>query len=328
MFSCKVINKILEFYNGKPLIIEGANGSIGLSFLYIFKEYSIKPSPLILSTYASKLDDGWLRFDPNIIHIKASEEGFSKKRSSLLKKMKHINVIYCSGYGRPGIFLNDPKSVINTNISNLVEYSEIENISSFAYMSTSELYSGLEGEANEDSILPTSPQHPRGVYIESKRLGEAIVENIIGNNVPRVASYRVALAFPPKLLDRDNRVMADLIQNAWRDGVVTLNGGESYIRQYQYGPNCARKILASMALGSSTLYNNSGSHIITLGDLARLIGEILGLNVKIKETSADSSAPRSVLVNSQRLNTECNYQTDQELSLAEYITEMINGKSI
>ena len=187
----------------------------------------------------------------------------------------------------------------------------------------------MEGSANEDSHLPTQPQNPRGIYIESKRLGESIVENIIGKNVNRHASYRVALAFPPKLLKNDNRVMADLINNGQKEGVITLSGGSDFIRQYQYGPNCVKKILASMSQGHSTIYNNAGSHIVTLGELAKLIGSILNLEVDIKDIlPSDFTAPKSVLVNSKRLNNESNYILEEELTLMSYITSMINKKNV
>lgn len=329
MLHKETVQKVRSFYDNKPLVIEGSNGSIGLSLLSVFKEYEITPSRLILTTNSSGLDTDWYDFFPNLIHLKSSDNKYDESRLKILKDLKSINVIYCSGYGRPSFFLKDPKSVVTANISNILIYSKLNNLKSFSYMSTSEVYSGNQGSLDENSKLITIPQHPRGIYIESKRLGEAIVENIIGKSVTRFASHRVALAFPPKLLKNDDRVMADLINNGLRDNIIKLNGGGEFVRQYQYGPNCAKKILASMAQGKSNLYNNSGSHIVTLAELANLIGEILNMNVDIEvKTPNDLSAPESVLIDSSKLHKEIGYSVDEELSLKEYIKLMINSKNV
>ena len=73
------------------------------------------------------------------------------------------------------MFLNDQEGIIEANIVNLIDYSIFKNIESFAFMSTAEIYSGLNGSVKENSKLITTPSHPRGVYIESKRLSESII---------------------------------------------------------------------------------------------------------------------------------------------------------
>ena len=150
----------------------------------------------------------------------------------------------------PNLFLNDQEGIIEANIVNLIDYSIFKNIESFA-LSTAEIYSGLNGSVKENSKLITTPSHPRGVYIESKRLSESIISNILSRNIKRCVSFRVALAFPPKLLEFDNRVLSDLINNAKKNGYVNLNGGGNFVRQYQYGPLCALKILAAMSYRKS-----------------------------------------------------------------------------
>jgi hypothetical protein len=328
MFSDKTIKKIVKFFSKKPMVIEGANGSIGLSILSVLKEYKIYPTPLILTTLKSDLDNDWSQYNRKIIHFKNFNLDRSIKKNTI-KKLKSPNIFFCSGYGRPSIFLKNPKSTISSNVSDLMLYCDIKKINSFSYMSSSELYSGLDSSTNEDSLLPTTPQHSRGIYIESKRLGEAIVENIIGKNCNRYASYRVALAFPPKLLKNDNRVLSDLINNSIRTGVVTLHGGAKFIRQYQYGPNCVKKIFGSIVQGKSCLYNNGGSHIISLRKLASVIGKILNLKVKIKKTNNKNlSAPRNVLIDSTLIDYESRYLHKYELSFEEYLSDMIKKKNV
>ena len=142
MLSNVAINKIKNLFNKKPLVIEGANGSLGLSFLKILKNYQIRPSKLLLTTYSSNLEKSWIKFDKNIIHLKSSRSNFLSKRKNILNELTNINVIYCSGYGRPNFFLKNPYGIIDSNITNLVPYSFHKRINTFAFMSTSEIYSG------------------------------------------------------------------------------------------------------------------------------------------------------------------------------------------
>ena len=63
--------------------------------------------------------------------------------------------------------MKNPEAVLDANIHNLIPYKFL-NIKSFAYISSSEIYSGIKGEAFETSLLPTSPQHQE-VYILRQR---------------------------------------------------------------------------------------------------------------------------------------------------------------
>lgn len=329
MISLKSIQKIKKLYHGNPLVIEGANGSVGLSILSNLKHFKIKPNKLILTTRSSEIDNDWKIFDKNLIHLKSNSKNFSKRRENCISKYKKINVIYCAGYGRPNLFLNDQEGIIEANIINLIDYSIFKNIESFAFMSTAEIYSGLNGSVKENSKLITTPNHPRGVYIESKRLSESIISNILSRNIKRCVSFRVALAFPPKLLEFDNRVLSDLINNAKKNGYVNLNGGGNFVRQYQYGPLCALKILAAMSYGNSNLYNNSGNFIIKLKNLGELIAKIFEVKfVNISNFKHDKSAPKNVLVNSNLLNKEIGYQTKNEKNFEHYLRKMINAKNV
>lgn len=320
--------KMYELYNDKPLILEGANGSLGLSFAEILFEEKIIPSLILLTTYSSDINPIWQKVCSNIFHIKNVDDLDFQKRNEIIKGFSSksvVNVIFASGYGQPNKFLNDPFSVIEANILTLLKYSQYKNVGSFAYISTSEIYAGIDGDIDENSDTKSKPQNSRGIYIESKRLAEAIVANILSNKINRTASFRVALAFPPRCIEGDTRVLADLISSG-KNGVVTLNGGAEYIRQYQFGPNAAIKILSAMANGKSTLYNNSGSHIITLGNLAKLISKILDVELDIKSNLIDASAPVSVIINHDLIDSESGYLKENEKSLEEYLMKAIKSE--
>jgi len=221
--------------------------------------------------------------------------------------------------------LNDKQVhvLLQANVDNLLDYQVFTNIDTFCYLSTSELYSGSRGKVAETSPLPTQPQHPRGIYIEAKRMGESIVNHILKRKIRRVASYRIALATPPWLLKDDTRVLSDLIRSAISDGEVVLKGGAQMIRQYQYGPNAVYKIIGSIANGTNELYNNAGSHQTSLGALAGLIGKIFAVPVRIIEKNNDISAPDTVEIDSGLIQKDSGYLLENEDQFEDYLRKII-----
>ena len=324
MIERNLLEKISKNIESNLFVFEGANGSLGLSFLKFLLENKIKPFKLLLTTLSSDLDPEWARLNCPIIHLKARDDCFIKKREEIINSNKNASVIFGSGYGRPNKFSNDPESVILSNINNLLGYSKLD-IKYFGFLSTSELYTGHDNKVLESSMLLSKPSHPRSIYIESKRFAEFIVHNILSRNINRVAIYRVALAFPPKMLNDDTRVLSDLVNGGIDNGVVTLNGGANLIRQYQYGVNAIYKTLGSLYNGHSILYNNSGSHILTLGELAKTISSILNVDCEINDKNQDQTSPKAVLIDNNLINKESSYQLDKEETLETYLKLMING---
>ena len=49
-------------------------------------------------------------------------------------------------------------SVVETNINQLMFYKQIKNGANFAYMSTSEIYSGIMGSPDENSAVISTPR--------------------------------------------------------------------------------------------------------------------------------------------------------------------------
>lgn len=320
MFNQNDLKIIQDKFASVSLVVEGANGSLGLSILKVLFDLNIRPRSLILTTNNSDVSKKWSSVADNILHLKRTNKNFSDLLSNALYE-KEFNLIFGAGYGQPAKFMEDPHGAIEANTNNLLFYKTFK-INYLAYLSTSEIYSGIKGEAFEDSKTISTPEDVRSVYIEAKRLGEAITHNILSLSAERYAVYRIALAFPPKLIPGDKRVLADLVNGGKNNGRVLLNGGADYLRQYQYGPNAILKILGSLVFGHSNLYNNSGEFYLTLGDLATQVADILEVPVEIKSGDG-SGAPAIVNVNSKRISMESRYDSSRELSLAEYLREMI-----
>ena len=328
MVSPLVSKKIYDTYNNRPFVLEGANGSIALSILKVFQELNIIPNRVLLTTASSDLENEWKKSGYEITHLRFMDSEFYKKKEEYLTLLPEVtNVIYGAGYGRPNKFLGDPEAVIKSNVHSLLKYCQTGPFNTFAYISTSEIYTGSPSEVNEDSPFSSSPQHPRSVYIESKRLGEAIITHLVCKKFKRAAIYRTALATPPRMLRNDQRVLSDLIRSAKNEGIVSLKGGSELIRQYQYGPNAAYKMLGSLVNGISPMYINAGAHIVTLGELAQIVARIFKVPYEIESSTIDSSSPQLVLLNFSKINYDSQYTEDQEKDLEFYLRKIVDNSS-
>ena len=74
-----------------------------------------------------------------------------------------------------------------------------------------------------------------------------------------------------------------------------------------------------------TIYNNSGAHVITLEELASTVANVLGAELEVKVDLMDKTAPKVVLIDNRRINSESGYDCSQEKSIHEYLQEMIYG---
>ena len=99
MLSKNVIEKIIQNYSTKTLVVEGANGALGISLAMVLKKLGIKPPDIILTTFNSDLSSEWADVANNITLLKSSDKDFIKQREKHLSTKKtQINVIYGAGY--------------------------------------------------------------------------------------------------------------------------------------------------------------------------------------------------------------------------------------
>jgi nucleoside-diphosphate-sugar epimerase len=327
-FPARVLNDIKEFYDNRPLIIEGANGALGVSALYFFSQFEIRPSSVLLTTRNSLPDlERWRKIAESVEHVRIngtnSEHDFAARLAN--GDFENGNVLYMAGYGQPKKFLEDPSGIISANVTRLMSYKFSVDLNSFAYISSSEIYGDTETPVNEESPLLSNPASKRGIYTESKKLGEAITLNLLGPVARRVACYRVALAFPPEQINDDSRVLADLIKSGLEIGQIVLKGSGSFLRQYQYGPHAIAKIAGSMACGSAVIYNNAGRHVVTLEDLAKIVAEIMGLPCDIVDSCESLGAPKGVRLLHDLIDDESSFLEQSTESFSELLRASIAG---
>jgi hypothetical protein len=320
------LSKIKQLYADRPLVVEGANGALGLSLAYVLDKFSIKPSSLYLTTWRSDPHKLWAKLGVDIKHKK--RENDSKECTDIIDQRSGvINVLYLSGYGQPKKFQSNAKALIDANSLQLLRYSSGPKLGSFAYASTSEIYTGIHGPIDESTGFFINIAHPRATYCYSKLIGESLVQSSIRPNSNRTAIFRISLAFPPVNIDYDNRLLADLVTMAKNTGSIKIKGGAKVKRQYQWGPNAIIQILGAVACGDAALYVCAGTHKLTVGELAFKIGKLSDVEVEICDDGHELGAHSNSELIIDKIVADSGVLIGTEKSLDEYLLGYIESET-
>ncbi|MEO5339401.1 MAG: NAD-dependent epimerase/dehydratase family protein [Magnetococcus sp. MYC-9] len=253
------LQRALAQLAGSRCLITGANGIIGYAL--------------------SRLLDGYATTD---LHLAVRNPHFTG-REMLSERVTCIDYASLSGerfdhifhfacHSAPRTFLAEWQATVRLNTSLLLDLLEATN-HKLVFASSVEIYAGLPREATEEDWGgTTAPQHPRGIYIESKRVGEALCKQSgLGS------ASRIAYAAGPYPGPTDSRVLFELIRKGRARQAVSLLDGHHSIRQYQYTGACALRALVAGLLGREPVYNNAGPIVETLESIAQTIAAKLGV---------------------------------------------------
>src|SRR3990167_1547965 len=190
-------------------------------------------------------------------------------------------IVHGAGYGQPQKFLEDEMATIDINTrftSDLFKYYLKPN-GKFLFLSTSEVYSGLESPPfKEEQIGTTIPLHPRACYIESKRCGETIcmAQRRLGVDA-KVA--RLSLVYGEGTKKGDTRVLNQFIEQAITKGKIELLDSGTALRTYCYIDDAVKMLWGILLKGKESIYNVGGFSEVSITNLAKMIGEILNVDV-------------------------------------------------
>jgi nucleoside-diphosphate-sugar epimerase len=151
----------------------------------------------------------------------------------------------------------------------------------------------------------TTPDHPRACYIEAKRCGEAVV-NVYRNKSCSATSARLSLAYGPGTRRGDRRVINNFVEKALLQKKITLLDNGEAKRTYCYVSDAVNMMLRILLEGQESVYNVGGVSSVTIADLARLVGKIVGVNVIFPQHGGggDSCAPEVVRLDIARYTAE------------------------
>jgi nucleoside-diphosphate-sugar epimerase len=267
-----------EGLKNKKILITGASGLVGLYLVsclnHLIKTHNIK----IFVWVKSDIDPNVkLIFDDCTI---IQSDITNLDNFDLLPNFDYI--IHSAGYGQPDRFMEDKIKTIQLNTTSTINlFNKLDKSGRFLFLSTSELYSGLDYEnIKESEIGTTTPNHPRSCYIEGKRCGESIC-NIYKDMGYDVKIVRLSLAYGPGTKKHDKRVINSLIEKGIKNDKITLLDSGDAIRTYCYITDVIEMIWNIFLFGKESLYNVGGNSITSIYELSLLIGDMLKKPVEI-----------------------------------------------
>ena len=296
----------------KSILITGCTGLIGInliSSLRVLCKANEGPSKIVCAAHTSleSISESLFDFQEAIV-----VNGDLSEDIDFLKKNGPFDfIVHSAGYGQPGKFMADPVKTLALNTKCTLDlFSLLNKGGSFLFISTSEVYSGLEQSPYKESqIGTTNTDHQRACYIEAKRCGEAICNAYSTKNV-FAKSARVALCYGPGTKRDDHRVLNQFIQRALEDKVISLQDMGLAKRTYCYVSDTIEILWNILLHGKSPIYNVGGHSRTTIAELARLIGSILNVPVVFPSAEKDMvDAPMDVSLDMRLVETEFSKKT-------------------
>ena len=305
--------------DGKKIVITGASGLIGThlltSLLHLKKKYNF----FVLAIINSEPED-WFK---ELIDM----DNFAYMRGDLsdtnfIDRLPHVDyIIHAATYGQPLLFMRDQIKTISLNTSSTIALmNKLKPNGKFLFISSSEVYSGLEKDIYDESdIGTTSPNHPRSCYIESKRCGEAIC-NAYGDNA-KIA--RLCLAYGTGIKMNDTRALHNFVISGLKNNEIKLMDSGNAKRNYIYIADAVKMLWNILLHGKEKVYNIGGKSETTIRNVAEIIGEKLNIPVILPQINDSlNGAPNSVNLSVGRYDNE--FGENQSISLDEGISKVIN----
>jgi len=320
--ECSKITNTIDFsqLRNKNVLVTGASGLIGIYMLSCLKNVKEKFN---IKIYA------WVKNDIDPFFKNIFDECFIIQNDitdqSIFDKLPNFDyIIHSSGYAQPNKFLDDKIKTITLNtVTTINLLNKLNKDGKFLFVSTSELYSGLNVELlSEEDIGTTNTNHPRSCYIDSKRCGESICYSFIEKGID-IKIARLSLAYGPGTKPNDTRVMNSIIQKALLNDVIELFDDGSAVRTYCYITDIVEMFWNILFFGKHRLYNVGGISKTTILDLANKIGNTLNKRVITPSKNEGlKGSPKLVNLNLNRYIDEFNKK--EFVSLDEGLIQTIN----
>jgi UDP-glucuronate decarboxylase len=271
--------------SGSRVLLTGASGLIGINILALLLEIQRQSkTEFELTTTANSplplfLPENQLFKNHKIINLA------SKVDLSTLGKFDFI--IHSGGSAQPRDFMTKKNETFIINSYVTKELLDLLNPGGhFVFMSSTELYAGLQKELfAESDIGSSSPTHPRACYIEGKRAGEMFVHWKIADGF-KASSVRLSFTYGPGTKPNDLRVINELIKDSITRGEVKLRDNGMAVRSNLFSIDAAHMILQILLSPNRAVYNVASTEMCTINDIAKEVALIGNLQFK-EQTSGE-----------------------------------------
>lgn len=308
-----IINETKELYcrkynflKNKNILITGSNGLIGHYLTAFFLNNIISSSPIkkLVLVYNSNLPTYFNLLKKNK-KIKILKYDLTKTNIKFSFKFDYI--FHLASYGQPDKFTSKPLQTFKLNTETIVNLTKLlKKKGQFFYLSSSEIYSGLDGNISEEKIGTVNTDHARACYIFSKLGGETLLS--IFNKIYKInyKIIRLCLAYGPGTKKNDKRVLNQFIQRSIFNKTINLMDNGLSKRRYIYILDTLKMILKICFFGKSKIYNIGGKETISIKQLAKIIGDIQNKKITLPANSEKKQrgSPKNAFVNINKYEKE------------------------
>jgi nucleoside-diphosphate-sugar epimerase len=320
----------VEKLAGKRVLVTGGTGILGIYFMAVFgvidSIYGLESL-----TYTSVHNYGDFN---NLIKSLAKNAVWIQTDMTVGSQVRTLPradiIIHAAGYGQPAKFMANPLATISLNTSALILLNHLLNDNGrMLFVSSSEVYSGNAFIPHTETAIGTStPQHPRGAYIEGKRCGEAITHAINTTSSKTAKSARVSLSYGPGTRKDDDRVLNQFIKKALTEGVIACKDSGVAGRTYCYVSDSIEMMMNILLRGKHEVYNVAGMSDVSIKSLANIIAELTGTKATFPEATSlgDTSAPMWVRSDISLYRKE--FGKDKFVDMVDGLTRTINWQKL
>ena len=170
-------------------------------------------------------------------------------------------------------FPDGARDIFEVNVGStarLLEWAQRSGVRRFVYASSGGIYGYGEDEFREDDVV-VAP-NSLGYYLASKRCGELLVEAY--GSLVTIVILRFFFVYGPS--QRESMLIPRLINAVKNGDPVSLQGEDGIKVNPIHVDDAARAVEASLSLNESTRVNVAGPDVVTMRELARMIGESVG----------------------------------------------------
>ncbi len=285
-------SEIINFFDGKKILLTGGNGFLGKYFIEIFSKYNlILENPINLTVF-----DNTFKLNEKKKNIHLIKKDVSLPFSS---NKKYDIIIHAAGIASPFYYRKKPIDTIEVTIQGIKNCLDLakKNKSKLIYFSTSEIY-GNPSKSNiptkENFNGNVSSMGPRSCYDESKRLGETfcyIYKNYYNIHTNIIRPFNV---YGPGMKQKDYRIFPNFVSSILKNETLKIYGSGKQTRTYCYITDAIEGFMRVIALGKSGEAYNIGNNKpeISVNKIFNIFQKINDKKIKGKIVKYPSSYPK------------------------------------
>jgi UDP-glucuronate decarboxylase len=178
--------------------------------------------------------------------------------------------------------------------------------------STSEVYGDpLIHPQTEDYYGNVNCIGLRSCYDEGKRVAETLMMDYHRQNQVDTRIVRIFNTYGPRMLENDGRVVSNFIVQALRGEDLTIYGSGEQTRSFCYVDDLVEGLIRLMNTEEETLHlpvNIGNPGEFTMNELAHLVAETIGKEIKIKHLPLPQDDPKQRQPNIERAKNLLKWQ--------------------